>query len=179
MIAPGDSGRLPLPVHQPLEAHWAMVQPSAGDRVLGGVVEGAIVAERVERELRRVVDAEAGGVSRIAPTVVNRAGRPLGVAVTDEADSLDCQCRIPDGDSLSLGYYRYTEETALRVTDSAGWSARITDLGARRDSTSGAVVVRVDRDDLRPPPGARSRRARPARKPEPRHNPLESFLPVR
>ena len=37
-----------------------MVQPTTGDRVLGGAVEGAIVAERVEGELRAVVEAGAG-----------------------------------------------------------------------------------------------------------------------
>jgi hypothetical protein len=180
MIPPGDSARLPLAPDEPLEAHWAMVQPSTGDQVLGGVVEGAIVAERVEGELRRVVDAEAGGESRIAPMVVNRAGRPLRVAVLAGDDSLDCDCRITPGDSLRLGYYRYGDHTALRVTDPAGWSARFTDFAARRDSVSGAVVVRVERADLRPPPRARPPRAKPAGKQEPeRRNPLESFLPVR
>jgi hypothetical protein len=180
MIPPDDSARLPLSAHQALEAHWAMVQPSTGDRVLGGVVEGAIVAARVEGELHRVVDAEAGGESRIAPMVVNRAGRPLRVAVLAEDDSLDCDCRISPGDSLRLGYYRYTDRTALRVTDAAGWSARFTDFAARRDSVSGAVVVQVERTDLRPPPRASPRRTKPARQPEPeRRNPLESFLPVR
>jgi hypothetical protein len=180
MIAPGDTGRLPLPAHEPLEAHWAMVQPSTGDRVLGGAVEGTIAAERVESELWTVVDAGAGGEVRIAPTVVNRAGRPLRVAVMDADDSLDCECRIPAGDSLRLGYYRYSERTAVRVTDNAGWSARITDFGGRRDSSSGAVLLRVHRDDLRPPPRDPSRRARPARQTEGRQrSPLESFLPVR
>jgi tRNA A-37 threonylcarbamoyl transferase component Bud32 len=180
MIAPGDSARLPLPAHQALEAHWAMVQPSTGDQVLGGVVEGAIVAERVEGELRRVVDAGAGGESRIAPRVVNRAGRPLRIAVIADDDSVDCDCRIPNGDSLGLGYYRYTDNTAVRVTDAAGWSARFTDFAARRDSASGAVVLQVERADLHPPPRATPRRAKPARRPEPvRRNPLESFLPVR
>ncbi len=179
-IRPGDSARLPVPAHEALEAHWAMVQPSTGDQVLGAVVEGAIMAPRVEGELRRVVDAKAGGESRIAPTVVNRAGRPLRVAVLAEDDSLDCDCRISHGDSLRLGYYRYTDRTAVRVTDPAGWSARFTDFSARRDSASGAVVVRVERADLRPPPRATPRRAKPARQREPeRRNPLESFLPVR
>jgi tRNA A-37 threonylcarbamoyl transferase component Bud32 len=180
MISPGDSGRLPLPAHQALEAHWAMVQPSTGDRVLGGAVEGAILAERVEGELYRVVDAEAGGEPRFAPTVVNRAGRSLRVAVVAGDDSLDCDCRISNGDSLRLGYYRYTERSALRVTDPAGWSARFTGFAARRDSASGAVVVRVERADLRPPPRATPRRAKPARKKEAeRRNPLGSFLPMR
>jgi tRNA A-37 threonylcarbamoyl transferase component Bud32 len=179
-IPPGESARLPVLANEALEAHWAMVRPSTGDQVLGGVVEGAIVAERVEGELHRVVDAEAGGESRIALTVVNRAGRPLRVAVMAEDDSLDCDCRISDGDSLRLGYYRYTDNTALRVTDRAGWSARFTDFAARRDLASGAVVVRVERADLRPPPRATPRRVKPARSQQPeRRNPLESFLPVR
>ncbi|MBA3317503.1 MAG: hypothetical protein H0T50_05355, partial [Gemmatimonadales bacterium] len=180
MIAPGDSGRLPLPAGEALEAHWAMVQPSTGDRVLGGPVEGAIVARRVEGELRRVVDATAGDAPRFTPTVVNRAGRSLRVAVVAGDDSLDCGCRISSGDSLRLGYYRYSGSSALRVTDRAGWSARFTDFAAGRDSASGAVVVRVERADLRPPPRATPRRAKPARKipAEPR-NPLGSFLPVR
>jgi tRNA A-37 threonylcarbamoyl transferase component Bud32 len=180
MIPAGESARLPLPGHEALEAHWAMVQPSTGERVLGGVVEGAIVAERVEGELRRVVDAETGGESRIAPTVVNHAGRPLRIAVMADDDSLDCDCRISNGDSLRLGYYRYTDNTAIRVTDPAGWSARFTDFAAGRDSASGAVVVLVERADLRPPRRAPPPQAKPERKTQPgRRNPLESFLPVR
>jgi hypothetical protein len=180
MIAPGDSGRLPLAAREPLEAHWAMVQPSTGDRVLGGVVEGAIIAARVDGELRRVVDASAGGGSWIAPTVVNHAGRPLRAAVLSAGDSFDCGCRISNGDSLRLGYYPYSDNTAVQVTDAAGWSARITGFAGRRDSASGAVVVRVDRGDLRAPRRTPTRPAQPAGKPNTeRRNPLESFLPVR
>ena len=180
MISPGDIGRLPLQAHAAVEASWAMVQPAAEGRVLGAAVEGAIVAERVEGELRQVVDAKVGGEPRFAPTVVNRAGRPLRVAVIAGGDSLDCQCRISSGDSLRLGYYRHPETGALRVTDAAGWSARFTGFAGRRDSASGAVVVRVERADLRPPPGATPRRSKPARakQAEPR-NPVGSFLPVR
>ena len=179
MVPPDDSGRIPLSAHEALEAHWAMVQPSTGDRVLGGIVEGAIVADRVEGELRRVVDAGAGGESRLAPMVVNRSGRPLRVAVVGEDDSLDCECRIADGDSLRLGYYPYTDGTALRVTDAAGSTARITRFAGRRDSASGAVVIRVRAADLHPPRAATPRR-QPARAQDSgRRNPLEAFLPVR
>jgi hypothetical protein len=95
------------------------------------------------------------------------------------SDSVDCGCRIASGDSLRLGYYRYTDSTALRVTDSRGWTTRLTGLGDRRDPASGTVVVRVSRADLRPPPGA-PRRGQSTRQPaSERHNPLGSFLPVR
>ncbi len=178
-IPPGNEGRLALPGRGRLEASWAMVQPTTADRVLGEAVEGAIVAERVEGEIHRVVDAESGGQVRFAPMVVNQTGRPLRVAVVGPRDSVDCDCRISSGDSLGLGYYRYTEGTALRVTDSRGWTTRLARLGDRRDPASGAVVVRVSRSDLHSPPGA-TRRGGSSRQSHPeRHNPLGSFLPVR
>jgi tRNA A-37 threonylcarbamoyl transferase component Bud32 len=176
-ILPGDTGRLELRSAN-LQATWAMVQPSTGDRTLGSAVEGAIVEEQVDGEVFRVVDAEAGGEPRFAPTVVNRAGRALRVAVMAGDDSLECDCQIGPGDSLQLGYYRYPERSAIRVTDGSGWSARFTDLGSRRDPDSGEVDVLVQRADLMPPPGSR-RRPRPSPAREPQHNPLERFLPVR
>jgi hypothetical protein len=111
--------------------------------------------------------------------VVNQAGRPLRVAVVGPRDSVDCGCRISSGDSLRLGYYGITDGTALRVTDSRGWTTRLDGLGVRRDPASGVVIVRVIRSDLRPPPDA-TRRGSSSRKPaSERHNPLGSFLPVR
>jgi hypothetical protein len=178
-ILPGDQGRLRLPNQGRLEASWAMVQPIEGDRTLGERVEGAIVAEQVEGEIRRVIDAESDGQVRFAPMVVNLARRPLRVAVVGPTDSVDCDCRVATGDSLRLGYYRYTDGTGLRVTDSRGWSVRLTDLDDRRDPVSGAVVVRVSHADLRPPAGT-TRRGKIVDQPDPeRRNPLGSFLPVR
>ena len=178
-IRPGAQGRLRLPNQGRLEASWAMVQPIEGDRMLGERVEGAIVAEQVQGEIRRVIDAESDGQVRFAPMVVNQAGRPLRVAVVGPTDSVDCDCRVATGDSLRLGYYRYTDGTGLRVTDSRGWSVRLTDLDDRRDPVSGAVVVRVSRADLRPPAGT-TRRGKIVDQPDPeRRNPVGSFLPVR
>ncbi len=178
-ILPGDTGRLPV-ASDDLEATWAMVQPSTGERLLGGAVEGAIVAERVDGELFRAVDAQSGGEARFTPTVVNEAGRVLRVAVVTGEDSVDCDCQIPSGDSLRLGYYREPGRSAVRVTDRRGWSARFTGFASRRDPQSGAVVLRVTRADLKPPAGVASRKpgSSPKREPRPR-NPLESFLPVR
>jgi tRNA A-37 threonylcarbamoyl transferase component Bud32 len=178
-IAPGDSGRLRLAAHEELEAHWAMVRPSTGERVLGGALEGAIAVQRVEGRLHRVVAADAGGEPRFSPTVVNRTGGWIRAAVVVGDDSLDCECRIAHGDSLRLGYYRYPERGALRVRDGSGRSARFTGFAAGRDPVSGAVVVRVEQSDLGPPPRATPRRPKPARKSNAPRNPLESFLPVR
>ena len=108
---------------------------------------------------------------------VPAGGDPLHVAVVGPTDSVDCDCRVSRGDSLRLGYYSYTDGTGLRVTDSRGWSTRLTVPGDRRDPASGAVVVRVRRADLRPPPGATRDRVTPPQAAE-RRNPLGSFLPV-
>ncbi len=146
-----------------------MVQPSTGDRVLGGVVEGAIVADRVGGEIRRVVDAGTGGETRFTPTVVNRAGRPLARRGGGRATTAStATAEISDGDSLRLGYYRLTDRTALRVTDppAGARGSPISPPGAT--PASGAVVVRVERADLRPPPRATPRRAKPARRQAPR-----------
>jgi hypothetical protein len=179
-IRPGYRGRVALPAGEPLEATWAMVQPTTGDQALGERVEGAIVAAAPVGEIYRVVDADMDGRERFAPTVVNAAGLPLSVAVVGPEDSLDCDCRIASGDSLRLGYYGYTDATGLRVTDSRGWSARFGRLGDRRDPASGRVVVRVSREDLRPPSGGSARRGKAAARPATeRPNPLGSFLPVR
>ena len=175
-ISPGDSGRLPVAAHEAMEANWAMVQPSLNGRLLGGVVEGAIVARTVYGDVRRVVDAAAAGVPRFTPTVVNRAGRPLQVTIVAGGDSLECDCRVSNGDSLRLGYYRYGKETAVRVTDGDGWSARYADFDGRRDSASGAVIVVVRRDDLHPP--ARAQRARSARSDPVRRTALRSPAPI-
>ncbi|MGH7499908.1 MAG: serine/threonine-protein kinase, partial [Gemmatimonadales bacterium] len=42
-VAPGDSMRLSLDRGVPIEAHWAMVQPSAGGKLLGREIEGTIL----------------------------------------------------------------------------------------------------------------------------------------
>ena len=126
-----------------------------------------------------MVDAEAGGETRFAPTVVNRTGLPLRVAVVGAGDSVDCDCRIEAGDSLRLGYYPYTDDTALRITDSRGWTAHLRGVGEERDPASGAVTVRVRLADLRPPAGGTPRSEPSRRAGTERRNPLSSFLPVR
>lgn len=182
MIGAGDSARIPLASGRPVEAHWAVVQPSspAGTQ-LGGVVEGAIHADRARGEMRRVIAADAEEGVWIAPVVSNRAGRPLEAAVVASGDTTRCDCFIPPGATMHLGYYRGDGATAVLVRDSAGWTARLGPLEAERDSVSGVAEARVDSASLRPP-GGRLRRKVPPRQPEAPGapaNPLGSFLPVR
>jgi hypothetical protein len=181
-IAPGARARVPVERGQPLEAHWAMVQPSSPQgRQLGGSVEGMILAERAAGEMVRVVDAGREGEGWIAPLVTNLAGRPLAALVVTDGDTVDCGCVVPSGGTMHLGYYRAAGGTAVLLADSAGWSARVGALEAVRDSVTGTARVRVDSATLRPPPrpAVPNRRRRPPRATPPSQDPLGSFLPVR
>jgi len=189
MVAPERDVRIPVRGGAPLEAHWAMVRPSHGGRVLGRGVEGAIVADRVEGERRERVDASAGGVVRFAPLVINRTQRRLTVTVVDEADSVDCGCSLEPGDSLRLGYYPLGGRSLVRVTDPTGRIARYPAMLAARDSVTGAMRIPVEPADLalmepkrsapaatEPKPGSPSHR--PAPKSAEQSNPLGRILPV-
>ena len=148
-IAPGDTLKLAVDPGQSIEAHWAMVQPSANGRTLGRVVEGTISSGATGDEVREVVDARSGDTVRFAPTVVNRTRRPLRVAVIGERDTTDCRCLIPPGDSLPLGYYLLSPQTVVRVRNDRGATARFDGLGDQMDESSGAVSITVRAEDFR------------------------------
>ena len=182
-IRPGSRARVPVARGEPLEAHWAMVQPSSPEgRTLGGPVEGMILADRAAGEMVRVVDAGPDGEGWLAPVITNLAGRPVAVRVLSDGDTVDCGCVVSPGSTLHLGYYPAAGGTAVLLADSAGWSGRVGALETLRDSVTGAAPVRVDSGSLRPPrapaPGAPPIRRgnRAAGRP---HDPLRAFLPVR
>jgi hypothetical protein len=175
-IAPGDSVRVALKTGQQVEAHWAMVRPDDQGRMLGKELEGSILADTARGELRRVVNAGSGGRVWFTPMVVNATSRALRVSVMSRGDSADCHCRLAPGDSLRLGYYPLDSESAVRVTDEAGRTARFQSLTLLTDQVTGAAPIRVSAATLR----LASAPPRTVRKgPPPPPNPLKSFLPVR
>ncbi|HUF34981.1 MAG TPA: serine/threonine-protein kinase [Gemmatimonadales bacterium] len=180
-LAPGDSARVRVARGRPVEAHWAMVQPTSPQgRPLGGPVEGTILVERAGGEMRREVYAGEAGEGWLAPIVTNLAGRPLGAVVVADGDTIDCRCLVRPGETMHLGYYRAAGGTAVLVSDAAGWTARLGALEAERDSVTGAVALRVDSATLRPPrrPAPPSSRGPQRRSSTATPNPLSTFLPV-
>ncbi len=175
-VRSGDSLRLPLRPRRPLEAHWAMVRPTAGTgRPLGGEVEGSIVADDVRGDVREVVAAGTGGRPRFAPLIVNRSGRRIEAAVVSGRDTFDCACIIAPGDSLRLGYYPLDRTSSVRVRDTAHAVGKFNAILTGVDSMSGVVVFRVMPASLLTPlKPAVVRRSRP---PE-RRDPLRGFLPT-
>lgn len=175
-VLPGDSLRLPIRASEPLEAHWAMVRPSGSDgRMLGTQLEGSIVSDEVEGEVREIVGAAADGRRRFSPLVVNATPRRVRATVVSGRDSADCACSIAPGDSLRLGYYLLVPGSGVRVVDAARATGRYDAMAAAVDPVSGTVTFRVTSAFLRPPAAARTGRSR---RPSP-SDPLRSFLPVR
>jgi hypothetical protein len=177
-VAAGDSLRVPLRARAPLEAHWAMVRPTAPEgRTRGGEVEGSIVSDDVRGEVRQIVSAGTDGRRRFSPLVVNATPRRLQVIVVSGPDTSDCGCSIAPGDSLRLGYYPLVPGSGVRVRDTARAMGRFDAMLTGVDSVSGAVVFRVTPSSLIAPP--------PVLRTEPRvratvpSNPLKAFLPIR
>jgi hypothetical protein len=181
-VPPGDSLRLPVRSHAPLEAHWAMVRPAAMDgRMLGLPLEGSIVKDGVRGELREVVAAGADGIPRFSPVVVNATERPLSAIVVAGRDTTPCGCSIAPGHALRLGYYLLAPGSAVEVQDTARARGRFDPVELGVDSLTASVIIRVSPGSLVPQVPSTRRalpRTGPARHPAPR-NPLEGFLPVR
>jgi len=175
-VAAGDSLRLPVPSRQPLEAHWAMVRPTAGNgHPLGAEVEGTIASDAVRGELREIVTAGAGGRARFSPLVVNGTVRRLQVAVVNGGDTLECGCTVAPGDSIRLGYYPLELTSSVRVRDTSRATGKFNALLTGVDSITGVVVVRVTPPSLVPPP-IRPASARP--RAAERRDPLRAILPI-
>jgi hypothetical protein len=180
-VPAGDTLRLPVGSHRPVEAHWAIVRPAALDgRMLGLPLEGSIVKDEVRGELREVLRAGADGIPRFAPLLVNATQRPLSAVVIAGRDTTPCGCSIAPGDSLRLGYYLLTPGSAVQVQDTARGRARFDPAQLGVDSATGSVRVRVTQSSLtpEPPPPRRSARRTGSAQRSPPRNPLQGFLPV-
>lgn len=176
-VAAGDSVRLPVRPHRPLEVHWAMVRPAGGDgRMLGSELEGSIVTDDARGDMREIVAAAADDQARFSPMVVNGTRRRLRVTVVSGGDTTDCRCSIAPGDSLRLGYYALAPGSGVRVHDATRATGRFDAVATGVDSGTGAVVFRVSPGSLAPPPSP-VRRASPRPDTSPR-SPVKSFLPV-
>jgi len=176
-VAAGDSIRLPVRPHRPLEVHWAMVRPAGGDgRMLGSELEGSIVTDDARGDMREIVAAAADDQARFSPMVVNGTRRRLRVTVVSGGDTTDCRCSIAPGDSLRLGYYALAPGSGVRVHDATRAAGRFDAVATGVDSGTGAVVFRVSPGSLAPPPSP-VRRASPRPDTSPR-SPVKSFLPV-
>jgi serine/threonine protein kinase len=147
-ILPGDTVRLGVEPGEPVEAHWAMVQPSAAGHLRGRAMEGVISSGAIGGDLREVVDARSGDTLRFAPIIVNRTRRPLRVTVLGDSDTGDCRCVVRAGDSTQLGYYLFSPRTVVRVRDDRGATARFDGLGDQMDESSGAVRITVRPEDF-------------------------------
>jgi len=152
-LAPGETGRYPLPRGKAMVAQWYLVRPT-GDRgqQLGSDMQGTIALEHPRGRIHKVIDMWSAGSAYFAPLISNVTDQPLGVRVNvGLAGTLDCDCRVPAGTPRAhVGYYPLFGNSNVEVTAPDGRHAVFKDLGPQvADKVGGAVGLRFTTQDLR------------------------------
>jgi hypothetical protein len=155
-LAPGDSMQVPLRRGDPLEARWHVVGPRSSSGDLRGESLGGRIADSAPRGMLRS-DIAAGAVAPgyLAPRVTNSTGDTLRVMLRDSADAVvPCDCDVPPGATMLLGYFRDDRLKALEARNRQGvvltWDA----LLQRKNSATGEVAISVRAADFTPPRSA-------------------------
>jgi hypothetical protein len=152
-LAPGDSMQVPLRRGDPLEARWHLVGPrSISGDLRGESLGGRIAVSAPHGILRSDIAAGAVAAGYLAPRVTNSTGDTLRVMLRDSANALvPCDCDVPPGASLLLGYFRDGRLKSIEARNKAGviltWDA----LLQRKNSATGEVAVSVRPADFTPP----------------------------
>ncbi|HKU59748.1 MAG TPA: hypothetical protein VJQ44_00930 [Gemmatimonadales bacterium] len=154
-VAPGATVRVRIPRGRTLVAEWEMVRPlSADSQPMGEVVKGALVV----REVRGTVRGEAGprtaDADFFAPLISNGGDEVIRlVANAGLQGARDCGCAVrPGATRVFVGYYRlYQNSTVLARGVATGREAFFRELGPRVTRSDGAVGLRFEARDLRPP----------------------------
>jgi serine/threonine protein kinase len=152
-LAPGATGRYPLPRGKAIVAQWYLVRPT-GDRgqQMGSDMQGTIALEHPRGRNHRVIDMWSAGAAYFAPLISNVTDQPLGVRVNvGLAGTLDCGCRVPPGaPRVHIGYYPLFGNSNVEVTAPDGRHAAFQNLGPQvSDKIGGEVGLRFTTQDLR------------------------------
>jgi serine/threonine protein kinase len=152
-LQPGDSMQVPLRRGDPLEARWHVIGPrsSSGD-LLGESLGGRIADSAPRGMLRSDIAAGAVAAGYLAPRVTNTTADTIHIMLRDSADALvPCECNVPPGGSLLLGYFRDDRLKAVEARNRQGvvltWNA----LLQRKNSATGEVAISVRPADFTPP----------------------------
>lgn len=152
-VAAGEIGKTRAPIGQPFHVAWSLVRPTSA----AGVELGEPLAETFptvshpEQWMTFVVDAEVGDIRYFTPRVMNTSGEDLLIGVNMGLPSENrCDCVVPDGGEMSLGYYPLLSGANVRgYAVDQGYTEALCeweDLQFRVDRESGRVVLSVPDD---------------------------------
>lgn len=152
LVAPGAALTRPLPEDGRIVAGWSLLRSSLtdGGAELGVPLGGTIRSDgpSVLQTLRRRVIADidrfgTGGERYFAPLITNQTGQPVRVEVNPGLAGPHCDCLVPPGSRIRIGYYQAADESMVKVA-ATGRYAVYRDISRGIDPASGAVEIVVD-----------------------------------
>lgn len=152
LLQPGAVFTLPLDSTGKFLAQWSVARPRLSDTTaeVGALyrnsimVDGMSLMQTLKRKVAIDIDSWGNGPDRyFAPMITNRTGGPVRVSVNPSAATPGCQCWVPPGDRIPIGYYVLPDTATIRVSTPTRF-AIYRDLERLVDPISGAVEVRVD-----------------------------------
>ncbi len=159
-----DSIRIPLPRGSALHAEWRLIRTRSGSgHELGVPLGGSVQDDQPHGALRHRLDLAELGRPFVAPVVTNMTDAPLRVTLRDQRDlPLDCDCTVPAGVTVAIGYYDPSRLSALEFTTPSGARARVAVAAARADTIGGALPVVLATSDFTVPAANPARAAAPS-----------------
>ena len=155
-VAPGATVTLRVPRGRTLVAEWEMVRPlSADSQPMGEVVKGAVVVREVRGTMRGEAGPRAGEAAFFAPLISNGGNEVIRVTANAGLQgAVDCGCAVrPGATRVFVGYYRLYQNSTVQARGMATRREAIfRDLGPQVTRSDGAVGLRFEARDLRPPP---------------------------
>ena len=155
IVAPGAAVTVRVPRGRTLVAEWEMIRPlSADSQPMGEPVKGAVVVREVRGTLRREAGPRVGEADFFAPLITNGGTEAIRVMVNAGLQgALDCGCAVrPGARRVFVGYYRLYQNSTVRARGvTSRREATFRDLGPQVTRPDGAVGLRFEDRDLRPP----------------------------
>lgn len=152
-VRAGDVGKTRAPIDEALRVAWTIVRPTdAAGRELGEPIgETFPPVSDPQRWMNFVVDAKVGSQRYFSPRVRNASGADLQIGVNMDLPSENrCDCVVPDGTEMSLGYYPLLPGANVRgyAVDSGYTDALCVwdDLQFDVDPASGRVILSLPDD---------------------------------
>lgn len=154
-VAPGATVTVRVPRGRTLVAEWEMIRPlSADSQPMGDPVKGAVVVREVRGTLQREARPRTGEADFFAPLVSNGGTEAIRVTVNAGLQgAVDCGCAVrPGATRVFVGYYRLYQNSTVRALGvTTRREATFRDLGPQVTRADGAVGLRFEERDLRPP----------------------------
>ncbi|MEO8199133.1 MAG: serine/threonine-protein kinase [Gemmatimonadota bacterium] len=152
VLVPGAMFTTVVPANGKILAQWSVARPRLSDSTpeLGVdyrnniMVDGMSLMQTLTRKVSLDIDSWGSGGDRyFAPLITNATGHPVRVTVNPSTQTPGCQCLVPPGERIPIGYYVLPDTAMIRISLPPRYAV-YRDLEKLVDPVSGAIEIRVD-----------------------------------